>query len=286
MVARLTKLFTAFCRKGQVPQDLKDASIIDLYKRKENRQQCDNHRGISLLSIAGKILARVILNRITNGITNIVYPESQCGFCSGRGPADMIFAYWQLQEKCLKQNKPLYTEFVELTKVFDTISTEELWKLLHKVGCQEKLIAIIRSFHNGMPGRIFDSSKFSKQFSITDGVKEGFPHIIQYRLCTHATARISRSRPYSLFSSKNVFNLRCSSAHTKVTETSINDFLFPDDCALSADSPDDIQLMVDRFADAAKNFGLTISLKKRRCYFSHVLTAYTAILKSRLMAQN
>lgn len=35
---------------------LKDASIIHFYKRKRNRNVCDNDRGISLLSIAGKIL--------------------------------------------------------------------------------------------------------------------------------------------------------------------------------------------------------------------------------------
>ncbi|XP_063600380.1 uncharacterized protein LOC134776560 [Penaeus indicus] len=44
-------------------EEFKDASAVHLYKRKGNRQTCDNHRGISLLSIAGKILARVLLNR-------------------------------------------------------------------------------------------------------------------------------------------------------------------------------------------------------------------------------
>ena len=37
MVTGLTKLFSAFWRKCQVPQDLKDASIIHLYKRKGNQ---------------------------------------------------------------------------------------------------------------------------------------------------------------------------------------------------------------------------------------------------------
>jgi len=31
---------------------------------------CDNHRGISLLSVPGKILARVILNRLTKHVTD------------------------------------------------------------------------------------------------------------------------------------------------------------------------------------------------------------------------
>ncbi len=45
------------CPDG-VPQDFKDAIIITIYKRKGDRaDNSGNHRGISLLSIAGKILA-------------------------------------------------------------------------------------------------------------------------------------------------------------------------------------------------------------------------------------
>ena len=51
-------------RKEAIPQEFKDASIIHLFKRKGNPQLCDNHRGISLLSTAGKVLARVLLNRL------------------------------------------------------------------------------------------------------------------------------------------------------------------------------------------------------------------------------
>ena len=129
--------FQGILIEGDVPQKLKDASIIHLYKRKGNRSQCDNHRGISLLSIAGKILARVVLNRLTTEVIDKVYPESQCGFRSGRGTADMVFAYRQLQEKCNEQSQPLYTVFVDLTKAFDTGSRDGLWKLLYKIGCPE-----------------------------------------------------------------------------------------------------------------------------------------------------
>ena len=57
---KLTKLFHIMWRKEAIPQDFKDATIIYLFKRKGNPQVCDNHRGISLLSIAGKILTEPI----------------------------------------------------------------------------------------------------------------------------------------------------------------------------------------------------------------------------------
>ena len=52
MAEKLTELFQCLWRKEAIPHDFKDASIIHLYKRKGNPQVCDNHRGISLLSIA------------------------------------------------------------------------------------------------------------------------------------------------------------------------------------------------------------------------------------------
>ena len=47
----------------QVPKDLKDAVVIIIFK-KGDRNACGNYRGISLLSIAGKIFARILLNRL------------------------------------------------------------------------------------------------------------------------------------------------------------------------------------------------------------------------------
>ncbi|GAB1601017.1 uncharacterized protein LOC115227909, partial [Argonauta hians] len=58
LARKLHTLFVSIWIAGKVPQDFRDASILHLYKNKGLRNVCDNHRGISLLSIAGKILAR------------------------------------------------------------------------------------------------------------------------------------------------------------------------------------------------------------------------------------
>ena len=50
---KMTELFHIMWRKEAIPQEFKDASIIHLFKRKGNPQLCDNHCGISVLSIAG-----------------------------------------------------------------------------------------------------------------------------------------------------------------------------------------------------------------------------------------
>ncbi|VDL97073.1 unnamed protein product [Schistocephalus solidus] len=99
-MAELTTLFQEMWRQGQVTQDLKDASIVQLYKRKGNQKLCDNYRGISLLNIAGNIFACILLSRLNGRLAQGLLPESQCGFRRHRGTTDMIFTSRQLQEKC------------------------------------------------------------------------------------------------------------------------------------------------------------------------------------------
>ena len=47
-----------------MPHDVMDSKIITLYKNKDERNDCNNYRAITLLSIVGKAIARVILIRL------------------------------------------------------------------------------------------------------------------------------------------------------------------------------------------------------------------------------
>ena len=165
MAEKLTDLFQCMWRKEATPQDFKDASIIHLYKRKGNPQVCDNHRGISLSSIAGKILAKKILNRLNAHLDQAkLIPESQCGFRKDRGTIDTIFTARQLQEKCQEQNVDLYMTFVDLTKTFDIVSREGLWKIMTKYGSPPRYIAMVRQFRNGMQARVQNDGEYSEPF--------------------------------------------------------------------------------------------------------------------------
>ena len=85
VIDKLQDLSTNCWEKGTLPQDLRDAVIVSLYKNKGEKSECSNYRGITLLSIAGKLLARVLLNRLIPTMAQENTPESQCGFWSNRG---------------------------------------------------------------------------------------------------------------------------------------------------------------------------------------------------------
>ena len=134
-----------------VPQDTIDSKIITLYKNKGERNDCNNYRGISLLSIVGKVFARVILLGLQK-LAERIYPESQCSFRAQRSTIDMVFSLRQLQDMCRKQQMPLCIAFIDLTKAFDLVNRDGLFKVLPKIGCPPKLQNMIESFHTATKG--------------------------------------------------------------------------------------------------------------------------------------
>lgn len=75
LLNHLHKLLCQCWKEGTMPQDMKDCSIVTLYKNKGERSDCNNYKGIYLLSIIGKVFARVVLNRLQI-IAERIYPES------------------------------------------------------------------------------------------------------------------------------------------------------------------------------------------------------------------
>ena len=61
---RLHRWIIKLWEEGHVPQAWENANIITIYKMGD-RTECGNHRGIYLLSAAGKIFARILLKRLS-----------------------------------------------------------------------------------------------------------------------------------------------------------------------------------------------------------------------------
>jgi len=268
LLDKLQIFFSSCWERGVVPQDLRDAVIVSLYKSKGDKSDCSNYRGITLLSIAGKILARVLLNRLTPTIAHENTPESQCGFRANRGTTDMIFVLRQIQEKCREQNMPLYAAFIDLTKAFDTVSRDGLWSILARLGCPPKFLTILRQLHEGQMGQVKHNGALSGSFPISNGVKQGcilaptLFSIFFSMMLREAKEDLTDGIYIRFRTDGSLFNLRRLLSHTKINEQLIMELLFADDCALVAHTEQALQHIVDCFAEAARAFGLTISLKK------------------------
>ena len=98
--------------------DRRGACIVHLYKGNGDKCECSNSRGISLLSVVGKLFARVI-KRVRAG-TECPIGEEQCWF-RGRGCMAQVSAVRQICEKYLANGKDVFWAFMDLEKAYDTM---------------------------------------------------------------------------------------------------------------------------------------------------------------------
>ena len=248
---------------------------MSLYK-KGLKLDCSNFRGISLLSIVGKLFSRIILNRLVRTIVNGILPESQCGFHASCGTVDMIFSARQLQ-KCKEQNLPLYQCFTDLAKTFDTVNRSNLWKILLQLGCPDRFVSLICSLHNGMKARVSFNDTLSEEIFINNGVKQGdisalmlfniyFAIVFLVAFYENSDGIYIRYR-----TSGSVFNVRRLLSQTKVSSSLVRELLYADDCYIIAHSEDELHCFINHFVSACNSFGLKIILRKQSsCTIQHL----------------
>jgi hypothetical protein len=169
---------------------------------------CGNSRGISLLVDAGKVLAKVMLHRLVNKITEKMLPESPCSFRKKRSTVNMMFTAQQLQD--------FFMAFVDLSQAFNTVSRELPSGILLKVGCPVKFVNILCQFHDGMMARVAIGRQESVPFGVSIGVRQGcvFSPVLYniFLLCVtqHLHKELEdRSRVAVVFRlDENLFNIR------------------------------------------------------------------------------
>ena len=84
----LYPLLEKIWKEEKIPRDWEEGLIINILK-KGDLSNCNNWRGVTLLSIPSKILTRITINRIQNTVEQHLRKE-QAGFCKHRSCVDLI----------------------------------------------------------------------------------------------------------------------------------------------------------------------------------------------------
>ena len=145
------------------------------------------------------------------------------------------------------------------------------------IGCQHRLLSIIKSFHDGMLSTVQDDGETS--FEVKSGVKQGCVlaptlfGIFFAMLFRHAFKGATEGvYLHSRYDGK-LFNISRLKAKSKTRTVLIRDMFFADDAALAAHSEGQVPSLMNRFYKACDLFSLTISLKN-----TQVMCLGTAIL--------
>ena len=123
----------------QVPEEWNTSIVIPIYK-KGARSLCENHRGISLLSVAFKLFSGLILKRLVSHRER-QRREKQAGFRPGRGCIDHIPNLHQILEQRHTFRQPTMVVFLEFGFAFDSVDRQALWQCLALKGVPSKFLS-------------------------------------------------------------------------------------------------------------------------------------------------
>jgi hypothetical protein len=275
----MVKLMNSILDSGVVPQDLKDAVIVVLFKGKGLATDCDNYRGISLLSHVGKLLTKVTERRLGGHVEDIGFlPEAQCGFRKKRGTVDMLFVTRVLTEAAHNYNMPLASVFVDLKKAYDSVNRELMWWILKRIGVPPKLLAVIMGLHKGMRARMRVDGKVGEWFEVVLGLRQGcviapllfnifFACVVKLAEMLIAEGDVDGSVagvPITHLESGHMWTrARSREGKKHLNLSSIWIALFADDAAMMTQRGQvELQRMMSAFHSACNVFGLTVSVPK------------------------
>ncbi|GAA6082711.1 uncharacterized protein LOC111191400, partial [Tachysurus ichikawai] len=240
----LTRLCNIAWRLGTVPLDWQTGVVVPLFK-KGDRRVCSNYRGITLLSLPGKVYARVLERRI-RPIVEPRIQEEQCGFRPGRGTLDHLYTLARLLEGSWEFAQPVHMCFVDLEKAFDCVPRGDLWGVLWEYGVRGPLLRAVRSLYDRSRSLVRIAGSKSDLFPVHVGLRQGCP--LSPVLFITYMDRISRRS--------------LGPEGVRFGDHRILSLLFADDVVLLASSNQDLQRALGRFAAECEAAGMRISTSK------------------------
>ena len=76
-------------------------------------------------------------------------------------------------EKRREFNKPLFMCFIDITKAYDSVNRELLWRICRKYGISEKLVNLLRMLYRDSKAKVRIDDVLSDSFLIETGVLQG-----------------------------------------------------------------------------------------------------------------
>ena len=142
----LANLINLSFSTGLFPKILKQAKIIPIFK-KEDQQDCNNYRPISLLSNISKIIEKLVHRQLYGFLefNNHLY-TNQFGFGNFHSTNHAIITITEKIRKAIDNGENTCSVFLDLQKAFDTVDHEILLSKLEHYGIRGVRLKWFKTF--------------------------------------------------------------------------------------------------------------------------------------------
>lgn len=255
----VTRVMNSVLEGQTAPAEWRTANIVGVPKT-PGTTRLEQHRGISMMSCAAKLLNKVLLQRLQPVLDPFLRSE-QNGFRTHRGTVTHVLALRRILEEARLHNTTLVCIFIDFRKAFDSISRAALAGVLRAYHVPAKLINTIMSLYTDTQASVLTPDGPTDPFTTTSGVLQGdtlAPFLFVLLLDWVLRMAIPSN------SDGFLVRRRVSSRHP---EKRLSILAYADDLVLLSSSAEGAQRMLCNLEDMAAKVGLIINTNK-----SEVLT--------------
>ena len=264
MINIYTKLFNLVFQTGIVPDAWTLGIIKLLYKQKGDKSQPENYRGITLISCFGKLFTSILNNRLTKYVeNNNILGEDQAGFRQGYGVSDHIFVLKHIIDIYLFNRRKLYCAFIDYKAAYDKIDRVLLWGKLLKSGINGSIFKVIFNMYSEVKSCIQTNGQLTEYFSCSLGLRQGENlSPILFALFVNALKEYLQGH----FDGRTLLKEISAEISNNLSSELYNIFLlmYADDTVILAESPEQLQLALNKHCEYCRKWNLTVNASKTK----------------------
>ena len=173
----LQKLINISIQSGIVPQQLKKAKVLPIYKGVDagSKHLYSNYRPIAILNTIGKVLEKAVECQLRQYFSsNGLFYAGQYGFRPNRNTTQALLDLTSHIHDKLDQGSNVLGVFIDLSKAFDTLNFDILLQKLARYGVSKNSLNWFKSYITGRSQKVtLPCGTSSKELEVKTGVPQG-----------------------------------------------------------------------------------------------------------------